>query len=1204
MERTSDSKDRPWHHGPVETRRLIGTVPLATDREGQDERLNASFAAVKPGRRFRRRDDGVLQDIKFQDTMQHQGLKLPVIVNDERRQGHRQEASQPFVATPSVLWWKDFELHRDAKLSWTLTNVSPTFASFRLLPMDPNVVDLFHVVYEKPGRMAAGSSCTVTITFTGREEKDLVTTLVVASPMGTLDVPMHCTCKKALPLLQPDLVEFPDIVAGERARVDVLVKNEGALPFEYYLSALTSVGCTGKDKVVEVIKNESDVEVTMETLEELAGLDNQEGTTRDGTLVMSDVPARTSLDLIQSIENESTDSLAPEERALLCRVYESIDGTVTDNTPFLQFPKQGFVAPYGTSTISLTFVPTRAMQLVHYPLQLSFAVAKLRAMPLAVSGRATPYPVSVAPTSLNFHCCAYGQRYRHHFVVHNRGQVAGTIHTRVPKPLRKFLQVQPTSRLLQAAKASDEATIVVHVTFCPQETMWQAIEHGGYGSHHLGLVCVPIQIKVPAPSPVPLVVFVVARVSTTVVHVQSAGTSSQTLEFGTCCIGHGVQQDLVLTNMGQLTQRMHLTSCPIDVTPVDSDVVLTLLPHEKRVVRLVYLPTTPGKLVSNTVPTSTAHLTLVSSTFHQVYHMPCTGLGVLSHIHFSHTVLRFGATSVDHVQTCHVFVTNRSNDEPQSVAFHVPFDAAPFLTLSPLVVSLAPQATRRVELAFRPTEALLHVPPSCVGTGIDAAVLSSDESTDPKWYHTWTIVCFQPEKKGVPLQALTVHTTVVPLGVVPSRRIVDFGHVAIGHTVKQDVCFESTWPANSDLRAYPLHVYGAFQFIGTFRAVSSTTRVLSIAFTPLVPKRYDEDVDFAARGGTIRVHLCGTGMEPLVSISPSEKVEFLDVLAHTRHVRDLIVTNQSPVPVPFSIVPLDEALSKRNTWMGVPVYTFFPSCGTLGANESVVVHVVFQPDRETTRHYCQKYRLETLTPNMGSRILTLSGRCWENELYVYDPFAESTSVPPSSVHNVPLSLLPLDEDLFELPPSLSLPQFETSELTELVATELRKPAPTVRITFAPPSGSLHPDTVPISRTRAFLIGGTDHTCEGGTANGVIGSFELHLDPNSPNTKFFTLDPSRGSIVAGQQVTIQVTCHPPRFKTTTIPGCPITIDCSSALYDSQWVEVQVQCHLKSGTMAATAGKATLPSTGKGQLIDERSKGREKMRTVRVVLRAWL
>jgi hypothetical protein len=47
-----------------------------------------------------------------------------------------------------------------------MTNVSFSFNSFKLLPLPDSIKDFFHIVYTPTGRMSAGLSTTIQITFT------------------------------------------------------------------------------------------------------------------------------------------------------------------------------------------------------------------------------------------------------------------------------------------------------------------------------------------------------------------------------------------------------------------------------------------------------------------------------------------------------------------------------------------------------------------------------------------------------------------------------------------------------------------------------------------------------------------------------------------------------------------------------------------------------------------------------------------------------------------------------------------------------------------------------------------------------------------------------------------------------------------------------------------------------------------------------
>ena len=44
--------------------------------------------------------------------------------------------------------------------------MSFTFCSYKLLPLDTDIKDLFEITYVPPGRMSAGITSNITITFT------------------------------------------------------------------------------------------------------------------------------------------------------------------------------------------------------------------------------------------------------------------------------------------------------------------------------------------------------------------------------------------------------------------------------------------------------------------------------------------------------------------------------------------------------------------------------------------------------------------------------------------------------------------------------------------------------------------------------------------------------------------------------------------------------------------------------------------------------------------------------------------------------------------------------------------------------------------------------------------------------------------------------------------------------------------------------
>ena len=85
------------------------------------------------------------------------------------------------------------------RLRFSLTNVSYTFNHFKLLDLEDEIKDFFEITYEKPGRMSAGTSCSILIEFDPKLNKDIVSVLPVLSHTGPINIPLECYTKKVVP---------------------------------------------------------------------------------------------------------------------------------------------------------------------------------------------------------------------------------------------------------------------------------------------------------------------------------------------------------------------------------------------------------------------------------------------------------------------------------------------------------------------------------------------------------------------------------------------------------------------------------------------------------------------------------------------------------------------------------------------------------------------------------------------------------------------------------------------------------------------------------------------------------------------------------------------------------------------------------------------------------------------------------------------
>lgn len=116
-----------------------------------------------------------------------------------------------------------------------LTNVSFSFNSFKLLPLEDNIKDFFHIEYTPTGRMSAGLSTTITITFTPQLNQDIKSFFPILSETGRIDIPLVCTCKKALVTVEEDVIDFGNVIFGEQSTKFLKIKNAGALATRLFI---------------------------------------------------------------------------------------------------------------------------------------------------------------------------------------------------------------------------------------------------------------------------------------------------------------------------------------------------------------------------------------------------------------------------------------------------------------------------------------------------------------------------------------------------------------------------------------------------------------------------------------------------------------------------------------------------------------------------------------------------------------------------------------------------------------------------------------------------------------------------------------------------------------------------------------------------------------------------------------------------------
>ena len=142
----------------------------------------------------------------------------------------REFAGDSFMPSPKRgFLFTDFELGQTYKMKISMTNVSYSIGTFKVMDMEYPYSSLFDVEYAPPGRMSAGMSTTIHVTFTPRTMDPVECHLPLSTNTGIVRVPIECRPKSAEVYLVNETLDFPETLVGERTTLFAQLINEGAI---------------------------------------------------------------------------------------------------------------------------------------------------------------------------------------------------------------------------------------------------------------------------------------------------------------------------------------------------------------------------------------------------------------------------------------------------------------------------------------------------------------------------------------------------------------------------------------------------------------------------------------------------------------------------------------------------------------------------------------------------------------------------------------------------------------------------------------------------------------------------------------------------------------------------------------------------------------------------------------------------------------
>ncbi|KFZ66643.1 Uncharacterized protein KIAA1751, partial [Podiceps cristatus] len=155
-----------------------------------------------------------------------------------------------FYSKPSCIHFKDFDVGQIYKKKIALINASYSVNFCRLLGISEWLKDFISVHFDPPGKIPAGMSCEIVVTFKPMINETLKGEVIFMAQTGSFSVPLKCTAKRCILALDKELIDFGSHVVGETISRAINLTNSGALGtrFKVQTSAGDSSTCRATAK--------------------------------------------------------------------------------------------------------------------------------------------------------------------------------------------------------------------------------------------------------------------------------------------------------------------------------------------------------------------------------------------------------------------------------------------------------------------------------------------------------------------------------------------------------------------------------------------------------------------------------------------------------------------------------------------------------------------------------------------------------------------------------------------------------------------------------------------------------------------------------------------------------------------------------------------------------------------------------------------
>lgn len=677
------------------------TVNLSSDEDAKEELLRIAEeeaggeislgASLDDSRaRYQIRDPSQFEKDSFARAKQRQRDRL--LQGTEQVAGGRTFHGQAFVPKPAEVIYKDFDVGQTYTKTFTLTNASYTFNSFKILDLEDAYMDFFTIKFERPGRMSAGVSCPLTITFSPQARQDIFTTIKFLTETGPVEVPLKCLIKRCAPRVITTEIDFGDMTIGQKANQQLKINNTQALSTAIVVSRVEPVAQEGD----EVSPRATSPRVEVAAAPELE-LEIEEKT---------DQSAGSDAELAARVKRVTTEVFRRKQRE--------------NPTPISLVSSEGFVDGYGATALTVVCAPL-AVGNIEQVFSVIFAAVRdsdrsindlgepaLREQSLTVRVKGGKAPIFLDDESVDLRTCLHGRIYRKRLEVRNRAKTAYRVNVKLPALFKGIVEVSPDILFVQGRGSQ-----FLNIKFSPTAEMLAKIGHFTFLRDTFldaALVALPIELEV-VNQDLPVYFVVRSEVTSSTIEL-----STKRLDFGQVYVGQSSTMPVTLTNTSMLPQKIAFVRLKREVSVQPNDGFAVLLPNESYIFQVSFSP--------YSVAAYEFDLALMTSC-NDRYFLKMCAQGVEAPIELSSAIIHMRTTGPGQRVLSSVSMKNTTSRQ-QTVEIMIPDTRFTWLKISPTTIDLPPLQSARIELEYTPPDDCLALDPGPWHEGVVAAVTAEN----------------------------------------------------------------------------------------------------------------------------------------------------------------------------------------------------------------------------------------------------------------------------------------------------------------------------------------------------------------------------------------------------------------------------------------------------------------------------------------------